>query len=283
MGATYIYLAAVLLCFAANSILSRLALASGSIDAASFTSVRLISGAVMLAVVLALRVMRGGDFRPAGAVDPIAALTLFLYAIFFSFAYVSLGAASGALLVFAAVQLTMIGVALYRGERPSASVWAGAMLAAGGLVYLLVPGVNAPPPLPALSMIVAGISWGVYSLRGAGKTDPVAATAWNFFLAAPLALLFSFTTASSAHITAAGAGWAIISGAFTSGLGYVMWYHVLPRFSATTAALVQLTVPALAALGGVWLLAEPFSPRLAIASIAILGGATLVIAAHRRA
>jgi len=149
-------------------------------------------------------------------------------------------------------------------------------------VYLLAPGVAAPPVGAAGVMILAGISWGVYSLRGAGSVDPITATAWNFMAATPLALLFSLVNAGSVHISVAGFGWALLSGAVTSGLGYVIWYHVLPRFSSTTAAIVQLCVPAIAAMGGVTLLAEPFSARLGIASITILGGVGLVIAAHRR-
>lgn len=279
MGAANILLAMSLLAFAANSILCRLALGPGLIDAASFTSVRLLSGAVMLALMLAVRDER---LHPAGKVDFVSALALFSYAACFSFAYVTLTAATGAILLFSAIQLTMIGAGIARGERPSRQVWAGAVLAAAGLVYLLAPGAAAPPIGPAFVMILAGISWGVYSLRGAGKNDPITATAWNFIAATPLALLFSLVNAGAIHISAAGFTWAVLSGAVTSGLGYVIWYQVLPYFSATSAAIVQLCVPAIAALGGVTLLAEPFSARLAIASIAILGGVGLVIAAHRR-
>lgn len=268
-----------MLSFAANSILCRLALGSGLIDAASFTSLRLLSGAIMLGLLLAVR---GSAFRPKGRVDLVSALALYLYAACFSFAYVTLNTATGALIVFSAVQLTMIGVGIARGERPPRMVWAGAVLAAGGLLYLLAPGVAAPPVGAAATMIVAGMSWGLYSLRGAGKNDPITATAWNFIAATPLALLFSAVTSGIAHVSAAGAAWAVMSGAFTSGLGYVTWYHVLPRFSATSAALVQAGVPAIAALGGVILLAEPFTARVGISSMTILGGVGLVIAAHRR-
>jgi len=277
--ATNFLLTLAMLAFAANSILCRLALAPGLIDAVSFTSVRLASGAVMLALVL---VAKGERLHPAGKIDVVSALALFSYAACFSLAYVTLTAATGAILLFSAIQLTMIGVGVARGERPSVQVWAGAVLAAGGLVYLLAPGVAAPPIGPAMVMMLAGISWGVYSLRGAGRHDPIVATAWNFIAASPLALLFSIVNAGAAHFSLAGIGWALLSGAVTSGLGYVIWYHVLPRFSATTGAIVQLCVPAIAALGGVTLLSEPFSARLAFASIFILGGVGLVIAAHRR-
>lgn len=279
MGATNFLLALAMLAFAANSILCRLALGPDLIDAASFTSIRLLSGALMLALVLGVR---GKGARFAVRMDVKSALALFSYAICFSFAYVTLNTATGALLVFSAVQLTMIGVGVWRGERSPPLVWLGAVLATGGLLYLLVPGVTAPPFLAAMSMIVAGISWGVYSLRGAGNSDPVTATAWNFIVATPFAFLFSLVTNSAIHISAAGAAWAVLSGAVTSGLGYVIWYHVLPRFSATSAALVQLCVPAIAALGGVMLLGEAFSSRLAVSSVIILGGAVLVIAARAR-
>lgn len=277
MRTTNFLLALAMLAFAANSILCRLALGPGLIDAVSFTSVRLASGAVILALVLAVR---GESLNPTGKVDFISALALFSYAICFSFAYVTLSAATGAILLFSAIQLSMIGFGIVQGERPSAQVWAGAVLAAAGLVYLLAPGVAAPPIGAAFMMILAGISWGVYSLRGAGGIDPIVATAWNFIAATPLALLFSVVNTGAVHISVAGFGWAVLSGAVTSGLGYVIWYHVLPRFSATSAAIVQLCVPAIAAFGGVTLLAEPFSVRLAIASISILGGVGLVIAAH---
>lgn len=279
MRVTNVLLAAAMLAFAANSILCRLALGPGLIDAVSFTSVRLLSGAIMLALVLAAR---GERLHPAGKVDIVSALALFSYAACFSFAYVTLTAATGAILLFSAIQLTMIGVGVARGERPSVQVWAGAVLAASGLAYLLAPGAAAAPVGPAGVMILAGISWGVYSLRGAGKKDPIVATGWNFIAAAPLALLFSFVNAGAAHISVVGFGWAVLSGAVTSGLGYVVWYHVLPRFSATGAAIVQLCVPAIAAFGGVTLLAEPFGARLAVASLAIFVGIGLVIAAHQR-
>jgi len=278
MGATNILLVLSILAFAANSILCRLALGPDLIDAASFTSVRLLSGAIMLMLVLGMRRTR---VWPPGKFDLVSALALFLYAICFSFAYVTLNAATGALLVFSAVQLTMIGVGVWRGERSPPMVWAGAVLAAGGLLYLLAPGVTAPPFWAATTMIMAGVSWGVYSLRGAGNNDPVTTTARNFIAATPFALLFSFATAGAIHISIAGVGWAALSGALTSGLGYVVWYHVLPRFSATRAALVQTSVPALAAIGGVSLLGEPFSVRLGIASTVILSGAVLIIAARQ--
>lgn len=279
MIATSFLLAITLSAFAANSILCRLALGSDLIDAVSFTSVRLMSGAMMLGLVL---IMRGKHVRPGAALDPVAGLALFAYAICFSLAYVALDAGTGAIILFPAVQLTMIGVGFWRGERPPAKVWLGAALALGGLIYLLAPGVTAPPSGAAALMLFAGTAWGVYSLRGVGKSDPVAATAWNFIAATPMTLLLSLVTVGASHVTSAGVGWAVLSGAITSGLGYVIWYQALPRLSATTAAIVQLCVPALAGFGGVALLGEPFSFRLGIASAVILGGVTLVVAARKR-
>lgn len=278
MIATNLLLAAVLCAFAANSVLCRLALGAQLIDPVSFTTVRLVSGAVILALVLAARKER---MRPRSAVNPVSALALFGYAIFFSLAYVVLDTATGALLVFAAVQLTMLSVGLVRGERPSRLVWAGAFLAASGLAYLLAPGVTAPPIGAAACMVLAGASWGIYSLRGAGKADPITATAWNFIAAAPLALVLSFLFIGDIRLSQAGIGWAVLSGAVTSGLGYVLWYAVLPRLSVTTAALVQISVPPLAAFGGIGLLGEAFSARLGLASIIILGGVVLVIAGRQ--
>lgn len=272
-------LAATLCAFAANSLLCRLVLGAGLMDAVSFTTVRLVSGGIILAIVLAVRKVK---ISPGVAINPISALALFGYAIFFSLAYVGLDTATGALLVFSAVQLTMLSVGLLRGERPSLQVWIGAFIAAAGLVYLLAPGISAPPFEAALCMVLAGISWGIYSVRGAGKVDPITATAWNFIAAAPLSLLLSLLFIDLAHVTGAGMAWAVLSGAVTSGLGYVLWYTVLPRLSVTSAALVQISVPPLAAFGGIGLLGEAFSARLGLASIIILGGVTLVIAARQR-
>jgi drug/metabolite transporter (DMT)-like permease len=263
--------------FAANSILCRLALGGGQIDAVSYTSVRLAGGAFMLGLV---RLLRG--VRTPLVPDPLAAAALFAYAICFSLAYVALGAAAGALLLFCAVQMTMIGGGVLRGERPPVLAWLGLAVAGGGLVYLLAPGLAAPPVLPAGLMLAAGFAWGLYSLRGAGRADPVEATTANFIAAAPLALVCSLVTAGSFHATAAGASWALLSGAVTSALGYVLWYRVLPQLSATLAASVQLAAPLLTALCGVWLLGERFSPRLALAGIFILGGIGLIIGSRRR-
>ncbi|CAN7156648.1 MULTISPECIES: DMT family transporter [unclassified Variovorax] len=269
---------AAMLAFAANSLLCRLALQQEAIDAASFGSIRLVSGALALTLIVRLRAKPPA----AGRADWLAAAMLFAYVAFFSFAYLSLSAGTGALILFGAVQLTMLGVGLRSGEMFGPVAWSGFVLAVAGLVYLVSPGVTAPPPLGAALMAIAGIAWGVYSLRGRGVADPLAATARNFLRAAPLALLLSLALASRAHANAAGIALAVASGAVTSGIGYVIWYAALPGLSAMRAATVQLSVPLIAAFGGVLFLSEAITPRLAFASVAILGGIALVLMAKAK-
>lgn len=274
-----------LVAFAANSLLCRAALAHTAIDAATFTTVRLLSGAIVLGLVAwrsaprttrapgapgAPRArMRGGDWWSAAA--------LFAYALGFSFAYVQLPAAAGALLLFGAVQATMIGWGLWQGERLRALQASGLVLAGAGLVGLLLPGLSAPPLAGALLMVVAGIGWGIYSLRGRRAADPLRATAGNFLRAVPMALLASVLFSRTGAFDAPGIGYAIASGTLASGAGYAIWYAVLPSLKATSAATVQLCVPVIAAAGGVLLLGEPLTLRLVAASIAILGGIALVV------
>jgi drug/metabolite transporter (DMT)-like permease len=266
-----------MLAFAANSLLCRLALQQSSIDAASFGSVRLVSGALLLWLIVRWR------HKPTTArKDWLAATMLWAYVAGFSFAYITLPAGSGALILFGAVQLTMFVAGLRAGERFTPAAWAGFALAVGGLLYLVSPGLTAPPLTGTLLMATAGIAWGVYSLRGRGAGEPVAATAGNFQRAAPLALVLSLVFASQFNVSRSGALLAIASGAITSGLGYVIWYAALPRLSALRAATVQLSVPPLAALGGVWLLSETLTPRLLLSSAAILGGIALVLASRSR-
>lgn len=262
--------------FASNSLLCRLALQHAAIDAASFSSIRLVSGAVVLAVLA----RAGAGRAPLARVDWAAATMLFVYVVFFSFAYLTLSAGTGALILFGAVQLTMLAAGLRAGERFEALGWAGFALAAGGLVYLVSPGVTAPTPLGAALMTVAGIAWGMYSLRGRGLDNPLAATAGNFLRAAPMALALSMLLYDRAHASPAGILLALASGALTSGIGYVIWYAALKGLSAIRAAAVQLSVPPIAAFGAVLFLAEPLTPRLAVASAAILGGIALVLASR---
>jgi drug/metabolite transporter (DMT)-like permease len=271
--------AAAMLAFAANSLLCRLALQQGGIDPASFGSIRLVSGAITLALVVRFRVQPPPS---TGRTDWLPAVMLFAYVAFFSFAYLSLSAGTGALILFGAVQLTMLGAGLGSGERFGPVAWLGFVLAAGGLVYLVSPGIAAPPLLGAVLMAIAGVAWGVYSLRGRGVADPLAATGRNFMRAVPLALALSLVFLARADADAAGVALAVASGALTSGLGYVVWYAALARLSAMQAATVQLSVPLLAAFGGVLLLSEAITPRLAAASVAILGGIALVLSQKSR-
>ena len=207
-------------------------------------------------------------------------ISLFVYAMAFSLAYISLDAGMGALILFGAVQVTMIGLGLKSGQRPRPGEWLGLILALGGLVYLVLPGLTAPDPLGAGLMLISGIAWGVYSLRGKRGTSPVHDTAGNFIRTVPMAVVASLLAISLVQIERTGALLAIASGAITSGLGYVLWYKALRGLTATRAAIVQLLVPVLAAFGGVMFLAEQVSARLALASGLILGGVALAVLAH---
>lgn len=262
-----------LLAFAGNSLLCRAALSRTHIDAASFTTVRLLAGALALWVMVALR---GGAGNGKGSLW--SALALFAYAAGFSFSYLHLSAAAGALLLFGAVQATMIGYGLWSGERLRPVQLAGLLLALAGLAGLLLPGFSAPPLASALLMLGAGMAWGIYSIRGKGAGDALKVTAGNFLLALPMALALSLLL-RDASFDPPGIGYAVLSGALTSGLGYAIWYTALPFLKSTTAAAVQLGVPVLAALGGVAVLDEPMTPRLVAASIAIIGGIALVVLA----
>lgn len=262
-----------LLAFAGNSLLCRAALAHTGIDAASFTLVRLLSGAMVLGLLAWLR--RGGGGGGRG--NWLSALALFAYAAAFSFAYLRLTAGAGALLLFGAVQASMIAHGLWSGERLRPLQWGGLMLACGGLVGLVLPGLSAPPLAAALLMITAGIAWGVYSLRGRGAGDPLQVTAGNFLRAVPMAAVLALLLFRDASPDATGLGYAVLSGALASGVGYAIWYTALPLLTSMTAASVQLAVPVIAALGGVLLLGEPLTPRLLGASAAILGGVGLVV------
>ncbi|MBT9523992.1 MAG: DMT family transporter [Rhizobacter sp.] len=261
-----------LVAFAGNSLLCRMALAQTGIDPASFTAVRLLSGALTLWALVAAR-----GVRAAAGGNWLSALALFAYAAGFSFSYVSLTAAAGALILFGAVQVTMIGRGLWAGERLRPLQSAGLLLACGGLVGLLLPGLSAPPLAGALLMLGAGIAWGVYSLRGKAAVDPLQVTAGNFGRAALLSLVLCLLLWGRASWSGPGLGYAVLSGALASGLGYVIWYATLPHLKSTTAATLQLAVPVLAALGGVVWLGEPLTVRLLLASLAILGGIALVL------
>ena len=274
-----------LIAFAANSLLCRVALAHGGIDAASFTAIRLAAGAAVLALLLAMR-RSAAAARTAGSSPALGGhwrggAALFAYAAGFSIAYIAVGAATGALLLFGAVQATMLGVGLWQGERLTRWQWAGFALALLGLIALLLPGTAAPPLLPALWMLGAGVAWGLYSLWGRGSDDPVSDTAGHFVRALPFAAAFVLTQVDALRVDALGLACAIASGAIASGLGYALWYRVLPRLGALRAASLQLAVPALAALGGVLLLDEALDATRLLAGAVILGGIALVLRARR--
>ncbi|GGA78967.1 hypothetical protein GCM10011521_16480 [Arenimonas soli] len=265
-----------LLAFAGNSVLARLALREGGMDPASFTALRLASGALVLWL-LATRFRKDANGRGNWA----SALALFAYAALFSLAYVQLEAGAGALLLFGAVQVTMIGRGLWRGERLAAWQWLGLALAVVGLTGLLLPGLTAPPPGPSALMVVAGIAWGVYSLRGQGGGDAIRVTAGNFLRCLPFAAVFWLLMRDGTRMDAAGVAYALASGALASGLGYAIWYTALPALRASTAATLQLGVPLLVALAGVAWLGEPATLRLALAALAIVGGVALVVRFRR--
>lgn len=278
--------------FAFNSILCRLALGDGEADAIGFTVVRLVSGAVLLAI-LASRISKGDsltlDESPLlmrGLLQSRAllhfgnwesAFFLFAYAICFSLAYLDLTAATGALILFGSVQLTMIAVALVRGERPPVLEWLGLLLAISGLVYLVFPGLEAPPLFSSLLMAAAGAAWGFYTLRGKGSSDPLADTTGNFVRSVPMIALVAIPFLSKIQFSNRGTVLAIISGAVTSGVGYAIWYAALKYHTPTRAAVLQLSVPVIAAVLGIVLLAETANVRLVVASILILGGIGLTI------
>ncbi len=264
--------------FAANSLLCRYALAHSAIDPGIFTAIRIGSGAAVLAVInsrSAKLTLRAGTWRGAGA--------LFVYAAAFSYAYISLAAGTGALLLFGAVQITMVTAGLLRGERLRILQWLGFALAIMGLGALLAPSTASPPPLGTALMVAAGIAWGLYSLLGRGAEDPLAVTAGNFALATPAALLLLvIALLSHGEISAYGAVSAVASGAIASGLGYTIWYSALRGLTPAQGASVQLSVPVITAISGALLLGETISLRLVLVSVTILGGIALVIIGRRR-
>ncbi len=270
--------ALTMIAFAGNSLLCRVALKHTAIDAASFTAIRLISGAIVLGVVA--RLFRASH---AGNGSWLSGLSLFTYAACFSFAYVSLPAGTGALLLFGAVQATMIGHGMWEGDRPRGLQIIGMVLAFAGLVGLLLPGLSAPPLVGSTLMLAAGVAWGIYSLRGRGAGDPTKVTAGNFLFSVPFAVALSIVSIDT-KLDGLGAGvwYAVASGAVASGLGYAIWYSVLPSLKAASAATIQLSVPVIAAFGGIVFLGESMTMRLALASVALLGGIALVILEKRR-
>jgi drug/metabolite transporter (DMT)-like permease len=274
---TVILTATAMIAFAANSLLCRMALGQDLIDAASFTSIRVLSGALVLVSIVSIR---GHAKRVTANWPGVAAL--FGYMVFFSFAYLSLSAGTGALLLFGAVQLTMFAAAIRHGERFSLLSWTGLGAAFAGLVYLVAPGVTAPDPLGAVLMATAGVAWGVYSLIGRKSDQPLLATASNFVYSVPLALALGAVFIAGANVSLPGVLLAVASGALASGLGYAIWYAALAGLTASRAATVQLSVPVIAAVGGVLLLSEQVTMRLVVASGLTIGGIWVVLAQRSR-
>jgi drug/metabolite transporter (DMT)-like permease len=291
---TFILTLLAMLAFASNSLLCRLALKHTAIDAASFTLLRIVSGAVALWLLVKLRPLSSvapASLSHPGTAEPDgrrtlrgnwpSALALFIYAAAFSFAYISLPAGTGALLLFGAVQATMIFWGLRKGERLHRIQIFGLTVALGGLFLLVFRGLSAPSLRGSILMLSAGIGWGIYSLRGKREKNATSATAGNFLRAIPFAAALSIGLFRWMHLDSLGVYYAILSGAITSGLGYVIWYIALPALKATSAATVQLSVPVLAALGGILLLGEPLTFRFVLASTAVLGGIALVVIEQR--
>jgi len=274
---TLLLTALAMLAFAGNSILCRIALRDTTIDPASFTGLRILAGALTLWLLLRL----SRDRRSAGG-DWLSALALFVYAASFSFAYINLDAGAGALLLFGAVQLSMLVWGLLSGERFSAGQIAGLLLALSGLLILLLPGSRAPALEGALLMLLSGVAWGIYSLRGRGASNPLAATAGNFIKAVPFAAVLCLVMLGQQQWDAPGVVYALLSGALASGVGYAIWYAALPGLAAVQAASVQLSVPLLTAIAGAALLGEALTPTLIISGAAILGGIAMVLGIRHR-
>ena len=269
---------AAMIAFAANSVLCRMALGANQIDPASFSSIRVISGAACLLLIISLGSNKWRPSRP----NWLSVIALYIYMICFSIAYLSLSAGTGALLLFGCVQLTMIGTALYRGERLAVLAWIGLALACVGLIYLVYPGIESPHLGYSALMAIAGLAWGIYSLMGMGSKDPTSSTANNFLYATPLAIVVNLLLIEQMHLTTMGVILGILSGALASGVGYAIWYTALTYIKTTTAAIAQLSVPAIATMGGALLLAEPFTFRMIIATCLTLGGIALFLSQTKK-
>ncbi len=271
---TVSYTLFALVAFAANSVLCRMALGDDTIDAVSFTVVRLLSGMAMLVIILKIVGRQGGASTKGSW---LSSLMLFLYAVAFSYAYISLDTATGALVLFGSVQITMVLVSVMTGTRLHVSEWFGLLIAFAGFVYLMLPGATTPSFPGFVLMTVAGIAWGVYTLRGRGSAYPLSDTAFNFARTAPLVVVLALIAIPAVELSSEGIILAVLSGAVASGIGYTVWYMALGGLTATEAAVVQLSVPVIAAIGGVVLVSEAITVRLAVAGVMILGGILAVI------
>lgn len=282
-----------LIAFAANSVLCRLALGEQSIDASSFTIIRLLSGALILFIIVSFKhylsnrkqVSNGLDIEKTESKEDSnsswsGSLMLFIYALTFSFAYITLDTATGALILFGSVQITMILVNTFNGNRLHFTEWLGVVIAFIGFVYLMLPGINTPSAFGFFLMTISGIAWGLYTLKGRGSQNPLMDTAHNFIKTIPLVIvvgLVQLLIIKSTHLSNTGIYLAILSGAIASGVGYSIWYSVLPHLSVVLSAILQLLVPVIAALGGILFVNELITQRLLISALMILGGILLVI------
>ena len=271
---TVIFTGLALTAFAANSVLCRLALGREAIDAPSFTIIRLLSGIVILLIIISAN--QAKTSLPAKG-SWLASLMLFVYAITFSFAYITLDTGTGALILFGSVQITMILLSLVSGVRLHLTEWVGMAAAFAGFVYLILPGVTAPSTIGFLLMAIAGIAWGIYTLMGRGSKNPLMDTTYNFIRTIPLVIILVLVSIKTAHYSFEGVLYAALSGGIASGIGYTIWYIALGGLSATQAAVVQLLVPVLAALGGVIFVSEAVTLRLVVSATMILGGIFLVV------
>lgn len=271
---TIILTGLALIAFAANSVLCRLALGEGVIDASNFTIIRLLSGSIVL---LAIIKLKGSEIELPTKGSWSASLMLFVYAISFSFAYITLDTGTGALILFGSVQITMILVSLLSGTRLHLAEWLGVIIAFTGFVYLILPSVTTPSVIGFLLMTVAGVAWGLYTLKGRGSKNPLMDTAYNFFRTTPLIVILAAISFQYAHFSSEGILLAVLSGGITSGIGYTIWYIVLGGLSATQAAVLQLLVPVIAAMGGVIFVSESITSRLIISAIMVLGGILTVV------
>jgi drug/metabolite transporter (DMT)-like permease len=281
---TLIYTILALIAFAANSVLCRLALADGAIDAAGFTSVRLLAGVVVLFAIMSIMATKAAMKGKKSTANVsrskgswLAGLMLFIYAVCFSFAYLSLDTATGAVILFGSVQLSIILLSLFMGNRLQFTEWSGVLLAFGGFVYLMSPGVSMPSVSGFVLMATAGLAWGIYTLKGKGSQNPLMDTSYNFLRTLPLVMVLVIMNWPGISLSGEGILWAVLSGGIASGVGYTLWYMALAGLQTTQAAVVQLFVPVIAASGGVIFIAEPITLRLILAAILILGGILLVI------
>ncbi|MBL4768570.1 MAG: DMT family transporter [Rhodobacteraceae bacterium] len=273
-GTTFV----ALIAFAANSVLCRMALLEGNIDAASFTVVRIVSGAVTLALLVVLRNPAQLLVRP----NWVAGAALFTYMVLFCLAYIALGAGTGALVLFGFVQLTMMSMALLQKEPFPPLAWLGLTVSIAGVIYLVRPGSEAPNAVAALQMAGAGVAWGAYSVIGRGSKNPLQDTASNFLLCVPFALILMALFWQDQVLSTKGLGLAIASGALASGCGYAIWFKTLPHLTTAQASILQLSVPVIASVGGVMFLAETITSRLLISSVLVLGGIALVLRGRMR-